>query len=215
MAIVGSCRTAKYATPYGDLLQEPTGRVVDASGYPAASRETATAEICCEAMKTVTALLALALFGTGCNPFAADPDPTIELRVSGGELLVQRRHGDTTRVLVRQGFDDPKGLAGLEVVVNGDGMPTRTYAASYFASVEQVKFKAPGSGYATLTARIVQEDRAVAEVRETWGLGPKVQWSVDIERAPIDEDAANYADEALWVTLYRYHPDECVDVCWH
>jgi len=30
------------------------------------------------------------------------------------------------------------------------------------------------------------------------------------EACPVDKDAANSADEALWVTLYRHHPDECL-----
>lgn len=31
--------------------------------------------------------------------------------------------------------------------------------------------------------------------------------------AAIVDEAANYEDEALWVTLYRAHPDECLDDC--
>ncbi len=32
-------------------------------------------------------------------------------------------------------------------------------------------------------------------------------------RIPVREDAANYPEEALWLTLLRWHPDECVDLC--
>ena len=193
-------------------------------------------------MKRTSALAVAALLATGCsNPFAADPDPTLELSVYGGERLVQWRHGDTTRVLAKLGFDDPEGFAGLEVVISGDNMRRRTYTASYFASAGETKFGVPDTGYATVTARIVQDGHIVAEVSKRWGLASKIQWSIDIERgpwpagngipkdlenpecvwfwchevwrSPLAEDVANYADEALWVTLYRYHPDECADVC--
>ena len=32
-------------------------------------------------------------------------------------------------------------------------------------------------------------------------------------RFPVTDSAANCEHEALWLSLYRYHPDECMDVC--
>ena len=196
-------------------------------------------------MRTLLALaLALAVtLSEGCvNPLALfGPDPTLEVRVDVTERLTQARRGDTTRVRTRQGVDDPKGFAGLQIVISGDDMRTRTYDASHFADYTKPRFKVPAGGYATVTARIIQDGRVVAELSGQWALESKVRWALDIERAPwpagngipdnldhpgcqwfwchavwrspVAEEAANYADEALWVTLYRVHPNECADVC--
>ena len=196
-------------------------------------------------MKTTVALAIVAILATGCfNPFAADPDPTLEIFVSSRNHLTRYRPNDTTRVLARQAIDDPRGFAGLEIVIGGEDMPTRRYTASHFASVGETKFRVPDKGFATVSARVVQDGRIVAEVSERWGLGSKIQWSLDVARAPwppgqafpgssfdpanpecewfwcfavwrslVAEDVANYEGEALWVTLYRHHPDECVDLC--
>lgn len=94
----------------------------------------------------------------------------------------------------------------------------------------------------TLTPYGGDYPQAVAEVSERWGLGPKIQWDIDVDRAPypqnvgfpqdlghptrcqwfwcafkwrdlIDTNAGNYDGEALWVVLYRHDPDECLDDC--
>lgn len=186
--------------------------------------------------------LAMILLATGCfNPFAPGPDPTLEIWAPGGEHELRWPRDDTTWVVVRQRYDDPRGFAGLEIVIDGDNMPRRVYTAAHLANDPQPKFKVPETGFATVTARIVQDGRIVAEVSERWGLAPKIQWTLDVDRAPwpanngipadverpecqwfwcafvwrspIEDDAANYVDEALWLTLYRHHPDECMDVC--
>lgn len=192
-------------------------------------------------MKRMSAVATLALLATSCfRPFAADPDPTLTIRVAGGKYPV-RWPDDTTFVTVNGELDDPRGLAGLEVTVSGDDMPTRTYNASHFAGGD-VQFRVPDTGFATIVARIVQDGRTVAEVSGRWGFGPKTRWDIDVERAPypqnegfpqdldhltscqwfwcafkwrdlIDTNAANYDGEALWVVLYRHDPDECVDDC--
>lgn len=187
-------------------------------------------------------LAGLATLVPGCyNPFAVDPDPTLEIWVNAGDHRVQWHRGDTITVQLVSRLDDPKGLAGLEVVIGGEDMGMRTYTASYFARGEEVKFKVPATGNASVTARIVQDGRTVAQISKQWALGSKIQWTLDVDRSPwpsgngipdnlerpvcqwfwchevwrspIAEGAANYADEALWVTLYRYHPDECADLC--
>ena len=38
-------------------------------------------------------------------------------------------------------------------------------------------------------------------------------WCHSVWRFAIREDARNYEAEALWLTLWRVHPDECLDVC--
>ncbi len=192
-------------------------------------------------MKTMPAFAALALLASACfNPFAADPDPTLTIRVGEGTYPA-RWPDDTTFVTVNGELDDPRGLAGLEVSVSGDDMPTRTFNASHFAGGD-VHFRVPDTGLATIVARIVQDGRIVAEVSERWGLGPKIQWDIDVDRAPypqnegfpqdldhptrcqwfwcafiwrspIAEGAANYEGEALWVVLYRHDPDVCLDDC--
>lgn len=194
-------------------------------------------------MKTIVALVAIvAILAIGCfNPFAADPDPTLEIFVSSGSYLTQRRAHDTTRVLARQALDDPRGFAGLEIVIGGDNMPTRRYDASHFASVDETKFKVPETGFASVSAQIVQDGHIIAELSERWGLGSRIHWDLDVSRtpwppnegfladpenpecqwfwcafiwrSPIAEGAANYEGETLWVVLYRHDPDECVDDC--
>ncbi|MCY4397717.1 MAG: hypothetical protein OXE96_00005 [Gemmatimonadetes bacterium] len=191
-------------------------------------------------MKTIVVLAIVAILAIGCvNPFGVDPDSTLTIRVGAGGPA--RWPDDTTFVAVNGKLDDPRGLAGLEVTVTGDDMPTRMYNASHFADGD-VRFRVPDTGFATIVARIVQDGRIVAEVTGRWGFGPKIQWDIDVERAPyppnegfpqdldhptrcqwfwcafkwrdlIDTNAANYDGEALWVVLYRHDPDECVDDC--
>ncbi|MYI06929.1 MAG: hypothetical protein F4059_06360 [Gemmatimonadetes bacterium] len=193
-------------------------------------------------MKSRFAITAAATLAAGCaNPLSLVSAPTLKLSVYGGELQMQQYRGDTTRVLTRQGFDDPNGFAGLEVVIAGDNMATYTFTAADFARVQEPEFRVPRNGQAMVTARIVQDGRTVAEVSESWELASRIQWTIDVERTPwpagngipenldhpecmwfwchkvwrsaIAEDVANYPDEALWVTLYRYRPGECADVC--
>lgn len=194
-------------------------------------------------MKTMIAALVLAILATGCwNPFAPSPDPTLEVRAFEGEHMVTLRKDDTTttQVLVRHRFDDPAGLAGLEVVIDGADIPRRTYNASSLAGNQRPRFKVPDTGVVSVRARIVQNGNTVAEVSGQWWLKPEIQWAVEVDRAPfpmgngstdiekprcrwftcrfvwgepIAEAARNYEREALWVTVHGYNPNECLDVC--
>lgn len=193
-------------------------------------------------MKTIPALAAVAVFAASCfNPFATPRDPTMTVFVNAGRYEVRWPPGDTAMVRVTGGLDDLRGFAGLEITISGEDMPTRTYDAPYLASNGSPHFKVPDSGYMTLTARIVQDGHIVAQISERWGLGPELHWDLILDRAPypprngipedidnprcqwwwcaaiwrspIDPDMANYPDEALWMTLYRVHPDECQDDC--
>ena len=191
-------------------------------------------------MRTMLAVTVLAPLLAGCaNPFAADPDPVLTIRVGHGTYTV-RWPDNATYVTVNGALDDPKGLGGLEIVVSGDNIPVRTYNAAQFA-LGDVRFKVPDTGSAIIVARIIEDGRTVAEVSERWALRPKIRWDIDVERAPYphnegfpqDRDnltrcqwfwcafkwrdpidaAANYEGEALWVVLYRHDPDECLDNC--
>lgn len=170
-------------------------------------------------MKATSALSALALL-TGCsNPFVDiffEPDPTMEVSALDEGRLVTVRLADstTTRVRIMESLDDPKGFAGLEVVVEHHDMPRRTFTAPDFAANRKPKFKVPDGGAVTVTARIVQNGRIVAEASGQWWLEKKAQWEVEIDRAPfpkrhglfvwsdaVDEGAANYEGEVLWVSI--------------
>lgn len=169
-------------------------------------------------------------------------DPTLEITVDeGGGSLWWPPGQDTVRVQIVSGLGDPKGLAGLELGIGG-ALPARVLTATDLAG-ENPPFVVPNEGTATVTVRLVQDGQVVAEGTEEWTLEPEVEWGLNVTRAPhpadegyaslsdledpqcswfwchrnwrfsIVEDAANYELEALWVSLYRVHPDECVDVC--
>jgi len=146
---------------------------------------------------------------------------------------------DSAFVQIVAGLDDPRGLAGLELRIAGD-LPTRTFAATDFMGQEPL-FVIPGVGTGVITVRLVQDGQVVAEGIREWALESEAEWDLFVSRAPwpasevgpidlenpqcgwfwchenwrfpIVAEAANYEGEALWVTLYRAHPDECLDDC--
>ena len=186
-----------------------------------------------------TLYLATILAAGACGLFPQDP--TLEITVDDGGGSARWTPGqDTVRVEIVNGLDDPKGLAGLELSVGG-ALPNRVFTANDLAG-ENPLFVVPDAGIATVTVRLVQDGQVVAEGTEEWTLEPEVEWELRVTRAPrpvaegyslwdledpqcswfwcysdwrfpIVEDAANYELEALWVSLYRVHPDECEDVC--
>ena len=174
------------------------------------------------------------------NPFARDA--TLELFLDTNDSWTWFPPAEDERVKPVTGLDDPKGYAGLEIVLAG--AVERRYTAADFADSSKIgPFRVPDAGVVTLTARIVQDGQVVAEIGEHWGLESEVAWDLDISRSPypgsegfhgvdelespecfwfwcafvwrspITDEAANYEYEALWVVLYREHPDECADVC--
>jgi len=64
--------------------------------------------------------------------------------------------------------------------------------------------------FATCRVNLVFKRNDVSDF--VWCLENRINRSVNW-RFPIVDEAANYEDEALWVTLYRAHPDECLDDC--
>lgn len=189
---------------------------------------------------------ALAILATGsCNPFAAKRDPELQLFLDINDSPTRFPPAENGSVKPVTGLDDPKGYAGLEIVLAGD-IERRVFTAGDFAGIDDgtlPAFRVPETGIATVTVRLVEDGRIVAEGSEQWHLESEVYWDFFIARGPypategfhgvdefesprchwfwcwhnwrfpIAEDAANYEHEALWVTLYREHPDECQDVC--
>ncbi|MDE2973967.1 MAG: hypothetical protein OXU64_04460 [Gemmatimonadota bacterium] len=187
-------------------------------------------------MRPIRALYLATTLASG----ACAQDPTLEITVydRGGSQRWPLGQ-DTVRVQIVSGLDDPKGLAGLELGIGG-ALPRRVFKATDLAG-ENPPFVVPGEGVATVTVRLVQDGQVVAGGAEEWTLEPEVEWNLDVARVPwppseigvmdlenpecnwfwchrnwrfpIADEAANYEDEALWVTLYRAHPDECADLC--
>ena len=184
-----------------------------------------------------TLQIAAILVATSCSQ---DATLVIEVDHSHPYWVTWPPDQDSVRVQVVNGLDDPKGLAGLELRIAG-ALPTRTFTAADFAG-EAPLFIVPDAGMAVVTVRLVQDGQVVAEGTEEWSLESEVEWTLSVGRAPysrdngmsrdlenpecfwfwchenwrfpVVEEAANYKDEALWVTLFRVHPDECQDDCW-
>ena len=129
------------------------------------------------------------------------------------------------------GTDDPKGLAGLEVVIHGDGIERRTYAAEDLPSHT---FGVPEHGIVNVDVRLRQDRPLVAAGRAGRELEPDVKWEVEFDRAPvviryrksmgpnpseydqnwchslwrfvIGEDVQNYEGESLWLSIFAFRP---------
>lgn len=126
-------------------------------------------------------------------------------------------------------------LADLELFIGGDVFPgsdERRFTATDLLALADtlgLHWGVPDHGTATVTARIVEDDRVVAEGTGEWNLEPDCQWelfinrglhdriddSADLEcrefsgchrkwRFPIAEDAANVEGEALWLFLQAW-----------
>lgn len=179
------------------------------------------------------------------NPFEAR-DGTLLIQVNTHEKRLHWPPDDSGReVTLINALDDPRGFAGFELDIGGVG-PRMTFTAADFAVGADQQFRVPSSGDMRFSARLMQDDRVVAEGSGVWTLEPNVEWRLRVNRAPfppdqplgftlddlkkrnppcgwwwcwrnwrfpVTDDAANYEYEALWLSLHRVHPDECVDVC--
>ena len=190
-------------------------------------------------MRVIT--LVATVLAAGCNLLDPRQDATLLISVDTGGYKAQWPIGDSTRVTVNTSLDDPKGLAGLQVTIGGQ-IAGREFTALDFVDQSEPRFTVPDAGVATIATRLVQDGRVVAEGYQSWPLEPDVEWKLRVTRAPyppsealngidlenprcqwfwcfrnwrfpIAGEAANYEDEALWLTLYRVHPDECLDLC--
>ena len=194
-------------------------------------------------MKLTRTLQAVAVVAaTGSCFLLPQEEATLTMEASGADSswVTWPLDQNTKRVLVLNGLDDPKGLAGLELDIGGAILPEQFTATTGLGT----QFVVPDGGTATVTARLVQDGRTVAEGTAEWGLESEIRWTLFVERAPfhsyngnasgvepgedprcgwfwchsvwrfpIVEDVANYEDEALWLYLERVHPGECQDVC--
>lgn len=104
-------------------------------------------------------------------------------------------------------------------------------------------FVVPDAGKGVMSVRLLQDGAVVAEGTREWSLDSGVLWDIHIARGPwapseglgghkdlenppcfwfwchrnwrfpIVAEAANYQNEAVWVTLYRVEYGGCQDVC--
>ena len=167
-----------------------------------------------------------------CSDPTGVQNATLTISVHSGESSVRWPRGSGTRTKLVNGLDDPRGFAGFELKI-----VDKIFTAGDFAT-EALSFTVPGTGRMTFTMRLVQDGQVVAEGSEGWKLSPEAEWQLDVNRAPfaptegytglddpscgwfycvenwrfpILEEAANYEDEAIWVTLQRF--DLCADIC--
>lgn len=182
-------------------------------------------------VRAVVAMLSLSV--ASCDAIAGVfGSASLQVTVPTGQTQVG------SRVFVN-GLDDPKGLAGFEVEVSGQGMDRQVFTAGELPSH---RFGVPDSGTINVNLRLRQDGVVVAEGRATWTLKPDVEWSAKVDRTwlpsgmpdnftgpnpigcawfwchsvwrfEIQPAARNYEDEALWLTVSDYAPGECADVC--
>ena len=180
-----------------------------------------------------------------CSNLLETQDATLLIQVNSSEQRLPWPPDDGNReVTLVNALDDSRGLAGFVLEI-GSVDPRMTFTAPDFADGVR-EFRVPDAGEMRFAARLVQDDRVVAEGSGVWTLEPNVEWRLRVNRAPfppdqalgftlndinkrnppcgwwwcwrnwrfpITDDAANYEYEALWLSLHRIHPDECVDVC--
>lgn len=195
------------------------------------------------AVRRIAACILMPLAGACSNPFASVRDATLEISVkSGGGSAEWPRDQLGARTALVNGLDNPRGMAGFTMELAWPGFE-RAFTASDFADGAEPHFTVPDSGTLTLAVQLQQDSLVVAEGVESWQLEPEVEWQMVVQRAPypasegfsdmedirnpqcswfwcfrnwrfaIAEDAANYEWEAIWITIYRVHPDEYADVC--
>ena len=178
----------------------------------------------------------LALLAGSCG--ILEP-PIASMRVEPDHDPIPRNYGDDLFVPMSD-LDDPKGLAGIEIRVSWPGSDTLTFTATDLPSPE---FEVPNDGSIWVDARLRQNGEIVSEGSANWYLDPGAEWTVFVNRVPaplhsapdritgpnpvpcawwwchqlwrfeLREDVRNHTLEALWLLVYRSHPDECADIC--
>ena len=139
-------------------------------------------------------------------------------------------------------LNDPKGLAGLEVRVYWQGSDTLMFTATDLPS-PSFEVPNDGSIWVEARLQqdgeTVSEGRAnwyldpgakwtvyVNRVKAPMTSGPHPDllagpnpipcgwwWCHQLWRFELREDVRNRPLEALWLVVYRWHPDECADIC--
>ena len=133
---------------------------------------------------------------------------------------------------------NPKGLAGLEIRVDNRVFTAADLPSPRFEVAERGTMHftvtlrqegivaAEGSGSWALEPDVEWElevERAIYPSGAPPGHPPTNLhtpnpdcywfWCSKVWRWELKEGLLNQEDEALWITLWRVHPDECVDVC--
>lgn len=129
-----------------------------------------------------------------CESIGQEPDPpaSVTVEADGSASYVDPDTGE--RIRVDNLLDDPAGLAGLEVSIGGA-------VDNAVFDIEDVKdgrahVLVPDMGFIEVSVRLLDaSNNVVARGYE------------------IAEPARNYANERLWMTVWRWRPDECVDLC--
>ena len=133
---------------------------------------------------------------------------------------------------------NPKGLAGLEIQVGNRVFTAADLPSARFEVAERGTMHfavtlrqegivaAEGSGSWALEPDVEWElefERAIYPSGAPPGHPPTNLhtpnpdcywfWCSKVWRWELKEGLLNHEDEALWITLWRVHPDECVDLC--
>lgn len=183
-------------------------------------------------------LVAVALLPGSCG--IADPPLVATMSVKPGLMAGEYRLPDGEVFVARPGLSDPRGLAGLEINVYWRRADTLMFGSSDLPSPS---FEVPGDGPIWVEAQLRQNDDIVSEGRANWYLDPGAEWTVYVNRLPVPvdsqpqaltgpnpigcawrwchllwrfelrEDVRTHPREALWLLVYREHPDECRHIC--
>ena len=113
-------------------------------------------------------LLLLALVAsTGCDSIAGivGSRPTLALPIPGHR---------------RDSLADPKGLAGLRIVL--DGVVSESFVAS---DLPVAPFGVPGSGTVHVSVSLSQGSQVLAQREADWELVPDARWELEVTRSDI------------------------------
>lgn len=189
--------------------------------------------------KRIPVTLALALAAGGCGILDIFEDtPTLRVSVNNRGVMYT---WEGEQLTLNNSLVDPAGLAGVEVRVR-TGEESRTFDAADMPTGRfdvpetgpaQVEVRLISDG--EVVAEGVAEWSLAPNVEWTVELerSPYPIWAGverdvtttpnphactwftchEVWRFEIDEDAANYAGERLWLTVLRYVPGECTGSC--
>ena len=162
----------------------------------------------------------------------------LALLLSSCDVITGVFRGASLQVTAYGDIGDPKGLVGLEVQVDNRVFTAADLPSERFEVAEHgtinfavalrqegiVAFEGHGSWALEPDVEWELEvERAVYPSGAPPGHPPRNLhspnpdcywfWCSKVWRWELKEEMLNDEDEALWVTLWRVHPNECVDVC--
>ncbi|MXY32260.1 MAG: hypothetical protein F4059_09705 [Gemmatimonadetes bacterium] len=190
----------------------------------------------------VLSVVALAPVSVSCSTiFGSSPSRTVTVP-SDSRATFDWPTGSDTIIRLDNSLDDPTDMAGIEVEITGIGQSVTLDARDFKAGVERFGVPSSGRINVTVQLRQhddivaqgatswVLEPEVEWEVeleRSPYPIGAFIDeaeineprprcgwwWCHGVWRFDIRADAVNYAGEALWLTVWRVHPDECADLC--